>query len=186
VGDVMGDVLDTFLPVAARQSGILKRLALQSIEYILVTVHRAGNTDNPDRLRSILTALGSLSLPVIFPMHPRTRKIIDNYQIVLAKNIQVIEPVGYLDMLRLESNADCILTDSGGIQKEAYWLGVRCITLREETEWVETVQAGWNRLVGVDPEAIIGTVNGWRPEKERLPIFGSGNVAEKIVKYLLK
>jgi UDP-GlcNAc3NAcA epimerase len=96
---------------------------------------------------------------------------------ILAKNIQVIEPVGYFDMLWLESNADCILPGSGGIQKEAYWLGVRCITLREETEWVETVQAGWNRLVGVNPCAIIDAVNHWLPEKERIPIFGGGNVA---------
>jgi UDP-GlcNAc3NAcA epimerase len=184
VGDVMGDVLDRFLPVAARQSGILRQLDLQPKKYILVTVHRAANTDDPGRLHSILAALGSLSLPVVFPAHPRTRKIMDARQMRLAKNIQVIDPIGYLDMLWLESNADCILTDSGGIQKEAYWLGIRCITLREETEWVETVQAGWNRLVDVNLEMIIDSVNQWQPENVRVPIFGGGNVAEKIVKLL--
>jgi UDP-GlcNAc3NAcA epimerase len=186
VGDVMGEVLDSFLPIARKKSQILKQLLIQPKQYILVTVHRAGNTDNPDRLQSILSALGSLPLQVVFPIHPRTRKIITNSKLVLAENIQVIDPVGYLDMLWLESNADCILTDSGGIQKEAYWLGIRCITLREETEWVETVQAGWNRLVGVDAKAIMDAVNHWWPIEERIPIFGRSNVAQQIVRLLLE
>lgn len=183
-GDVMGDALEYFVQAAHRNSTILHRLDLKPKTYALATVHRAGNTDDPARLRAIMDALARLRLPVVFPVHPRTRKIIENLGIMLSDNVHAIEPVGYLDMLMLEANADAILTDSGGVQKEAYWLGVRCITLRDETEWVETVAAGWNRLVGADPLAIIDAVNTWQPNTERKRIYGDGSAAQKICQFL--
>lgn len=180
VGDVMGDALDYFLPHARQKSAVLQRLELKSDGYALATVHRAANTDDPRRLRTILAALGRLALPVVFPVHPRTRKVIESLDIRPAGNLLLIDPVGYLDMLQLEAHADCILTDSGGMQKEAYWLGVRCITLREETEWVETVAAGWNCLVGADAGAIVRAVTHWQPGREREPLYGDGQAAQKI------
>ena len=126
-----------------------------------------------------------MHLTVVFPVHPRTRKVIEELGLPLPKNILAIEPVSYLDMVQLEAHADCILTDSGGIQKEAYWLGVRAVTLREETEWVETVDAGWNCLVGADQSAIVSAVQTWRPVSERLPLYGDGHAAQKICEILV-
>jgi UDP-N-acetylglucosamine 2-epimerase len=119
-------------------------------------------------------------LPVIFPIHPRARRVVEENGMITPDNVRVIEPVGYLDMLALEEAASCILTDSGGVQKEAYWLGVRCITLHEETEWVETVSAGWNRLAGADPAVIVSAVETWFPKGERPALYGDGHAAEKI------
>jgi UDP-GlcNAc3NAcA epimerase len=148
VGDVMCDALLHNLVNARTKSKILKQLNLKAGEYSLVTIHRAANADDAERMRSILVALGMLPTQVIFPIHPRTRKKIGEWGISAGPNVLMVEPVGYFDMLALQENANCILTDSGGVQKEAYILGVRCITLREETEWVETVSVGWNKLVG--------------------------------------
>jgi UDP-GlcNAc3NAcA epimerase len=180
VGDVMGDSLDHFIQRARDRSSVLQVNRLSPQGYILATVHRAGNTDEPQRLRAIIEALGQTDLTVVFPVHPRTQKSIQAYGINPKNNLKIIEPVGYLDMLQLEANADCIITDSGGVQKEAYWVGVRCITLREETEWVETVQEGWNRLVGADPAAIVDTVKHWRPSGKQRKIYGDGHAAERI------
>ena len=185
VGDVMYDAVLHFIPLAEKHSSILEDLQLQTRGYALATVHRAGNTDDPDRLQAIISALGQLKSTVVFPVHPRTRKIIDTLGISLPGNVLGIEPLGYLDVLRLEANACCILTDSGGMQKEAYWAGVRCITLRQETEWVETVAAGWNRLVGIDVTAIVETVESWLPAGERPPVYGDGRAAEKIREILV-
>src|ERR1041384_6662606 len=138
VGDVMYDALLSNLAIAHKRSRILASLGLQRGTYALATVHRAANTDNPERIAAILAALGLLSKRVVFPVHPRTRNVIRESELAVSSNISIIEPVGHFDMLILQENADCILTDSGGMQKEAYLLGVRCITLREETEWVET------------------------------------------------
>jgi len=184
VGDVMYDAVRFYIPLAKQRSRILEDLNLKSGCYALATVHRAGNTDDPARLGAILAALGQVGLPVAFPVHPRTRKVIRNDGVTLPGNILAIDPVGYLDMLQLEANADCILTDSGGMQKEAYWVGARCLTLREETEWVETVEVGWNRLVGTDRDAIISAVKSWRPSGERPPVYGDGQAAEKISEIL--
>jgi UDP-N-acetylglucosamine 2-epimerase len=115
-----------------------------------LTIHRAANTDDDQRLKTILEAIKQTQLIIVFPIHPRTQKMLQEYDISLPPNIIPTEPLSYFDMLTLESKADCILTDSGGVQKEAYWLGVRCITLREETEWIETVECGWNKIVGVE------------------------------------
>ncbi|GAB4504740.1 MAG: UDP-N-acetylglucosamine 2-epimerase (non-hydrolyzing) [Anaerolineales bacterium] len=180
VGDVMYDALLYNLAQARGRSTILADLDLQSGKYALVTVHRAANTDHPANMTAILTALGRLPTRIVFPLHPRTRKLLAHYGLSAPPNVSLLEPVGYFDMLILEENADCILTDSGGMQKEAYLLGVRCITLRDETEWVETVQAGWNTLAGARSEAIQDAYENWRPRGERPALYGDGHAAEKI------
>ena len=184
VGDVMYDALLHNLAMARKRSTILQSLHLERGAYALATVHRAANTDDPARLVAILKALGSLSTRVIFPVHPRTRKLILEMSFVVSENVLVTEPVGHFDVLVLQESADCILTDSGGMQKEAYLLGVRCITLREETEWVETVEAGWNRLTGVDPDDIRDAFENWQPAGERPALYGNGNAAGEICEIL--
>ncbi len=178
VGDVMYDALLHNLAIARKRSTILQSLGLEKGTYALATVHRAANMDEPARMAAILEALGS-SVQVIFPAHPRTRKMIRERELPVSGNVRMIEPVGHFDVLLLQENADCILTDSGGMQKEAYLLGVRCITLREETEWVETVQAGWNKLTGVDADAIRGAFEVWHPSGERPALYGNGDAAEE-------
>lgn len=184
IGDVMFDALLHYLPLAQNLSSILESLKQNRASYALATIHRAANTDDPSKLKPLLEALGQISLPVIFPLHPRTRKVISSLGLILPANCVTIDPVGYLDMLQLEANAECILTDSGGIQKEAYWLGIRCITLREETEWVETVAAGWNRLAGTDTAAILDAFNSWKPQGDRPAVYGDGQAAYRIAAVL--
>jgi UDP-GlcNAc3NAcA epimerase len=184
VGDVMYDALLHNLQLAEQKSHVLAEMGLEPGAYALATVHRAANTDEPARLQGIMAAFGRLDTPVVFPIHPRTRKTLETQTIVLPDNVRAVPPVGYLDMLTLEQNAACILTDSGGVQKEAYLLGVRCITLRDETEWVETVQAGWNVLVGGDVDAIVAAYHDWFPAGDRPDYFGDGHAAEKIVPIL--
>jgi UDP-N-acetylglucosamine 2-epimerase len=184
VGDVMYDALLHNLDLARKRSIILSSLGLEKGKYALATVHRAANTDDPARLVAILNALGSLSTRVIFPVHPRTRKLIREMNVPVPDNLRLTEPVGPFDVLILQENASCILTDSGGMQKEAYLLGVRCITLREETEWVETVEAGWNRLAGVDADAIRDAFKNWHPADERPALYGNGHAAGEICEIL--
>ncbi len=180
VGDVMYDALLHNLKIARTRSQIIEHLALQRGGYVLATVHRAANTDKKERMESILTALGRLPVRTVFPVHPRAKKMMQEWGLPIGENILLIDPVGSFDMLTLQENANCILTDSGGVQKEAYLLGVRCITLREETEWVETVTAGWNRLAGVDTQRIAELFENWFPLGERQPLYGDGHSAEKI------
>ncbi len=184
VGDVMYDALLYNLAIARKRSTILQSFGLQKGVYALATVHRAANTDDPARMAAILGALGSLPMRVIFPVHPRTYKMIGEAGLSVSANVQMIEPVGHFDVLILQENANCILTDSGGMQKEAYLLGVRCITLREETEWVETVQAGWNKLTGVDEVAIQAAFETWHPSSDRPALYGNGNAAKEICQIL--
>lgn len=184
VGDVMYDALLHNLEVARNKSQIQKKLDLKKGEYALATAHRAANTDDKERMQSILSALGRLSSRVVFPVHPRTRKMMQEWGISARSNVSMIEPVGYFDMLALQENANCILTDSGGVQKEAFLAGVRCITLREETEWVETVTAGWNRLAGVDEELIVNLFENWFPKSARAPLYGDGQSANQICEIL--
>ncbi len=159
VGDVMVDAL-LFNRDLATRSDILDRLDLKAGTYYLATVHRASNTDDEQHLRSIMAAFAALDRPVIFPAHPRTRKFLEQYGITPEpiSNVRLIEPLAYLDMLRLLAQAAAVLTDSGGVQKEAYILQIPCITLRENTEWVETVEDGWNMLAGADTDRIIAAV----------------------------
>lgn len=184
VGDVMCDALLHNLELAHGKSQILKRLGLKKGEYALATIHRAANTDHKNRMSSILNAFGSLSSQVVFPVHPRARKMMQEWGLPIKPNVSLIEPLGHFDMLVLQENANTILTDSGGVQKEAYLLGVRCITLREETEWVETVSAGWNKLVGVNSNMIVDTYNNWHPQGERTSLYGDGHSALQICKII--
>jgi len=166
IGDVMYDALFDNLETARKTSSILDRLHLQPKAFVLTTVHRAENTDRPERLKGIMTALVSLAesgYTVVFPVHPRTKKQLGESRIASARNFMVIDPVSYLDMVLLESTARVILTDSGGVQKEAYWLRVPCLTLRDETEWVETVTTGWNQLTGTDAGRILSAVETIAP-----------------------
>ena len=183
VGDVMYDAVLQPGALAARRARILSQLEIQPGTYLLATIHRPRNTDEPDRLQAIMEAFRSIGDPIVFPAHPRTQKAIAQYAQV-PSNVRMIEPVGYLDMLQLEQQARAVLTDSGGVQKEAYLAGVPCITLREETEWVETVQAGWNQLVGADTAKIVAAVQNLRTPEARPPLFGDGHAAARIVALL--
>lgn len=183
VGDVMYDAVLQYAELAERRSRILDELGLEKQGYALATVHRAENTDDPERLRAILLGLEGISregLPVILPLHPRTRKEIRRLGIALDA-VRIVDPVSYLDMLLLEKNARAILTDSGGVQKEAFFFQVPCVTLREETEWVETVEAGWNVLVGCEPERIVQAALEARPGVESAWPYGDGRAAERII-----
>ena len=184
-GDVMYDAVLQFGTLAQKKSNVMERFCLKSREYLLTTVHRPYNTDCPERFRKLIQAFEKLKKTLVFPVHPRTRKRIADLfgkdAFMKKENIKFIEPVGYLDMLILEQNASIILTDSGGVQKEAYFFAVPCVTLRPETEWVETVETGWNLLVDSDAERLIWAVeeHSW-PTGEPPPIFGDGRASEKV------
>lgn len=184
VGDVMLDAMLQNLPTARCRSDVLARLGLRPGNYALVTIHRAGNTDNPARLWQIVTGLNQIPETIVFPVHPRTQKALNQLGIHFAPHVRPIEPVSYFDMVVLEENARLIATDSGGVQREAYFLGIPCLTLRDETEWIETVEVGWNRLVGTDPERILQAWFDFTPPPERPPLFGDGTAAQRIVQIL--
>ena len=184
VGDVMADALFVFAAIAEERSSIISDLSLKPKKYALATAHRSGNVDDKDKLAAIIQGLKRIGQQIILPLHPRTKKMLAEFDLAFSENVQVISPVGYLDMLMLEKNAECILTDSGGIQKEAYLLGVRCITMREETEWVETVDAGWNVLVGADSDAIVQSYSDFHPSGKRPQVYGGGDAADKIVQVI--
>jgi len=172
-GDVTVDAISDNIE-AARRSRVLEHLGLESKRYLLATIHRQGNTDYEPNLRSIVEALLEIDEDIVFPLHPRTEKYLKTCRLYdkLKGNIRLIKPLGYLDFLKLMSNARKILTDSGGIQKEAYILSVPCITLRDNTEWVETVENGWNILVGTNKERIINAVREFEPQGEPVSVFG--------------
>jgi len=186
VGDVMYDSVLRYTAIAEEKSKILSILGIESKKYLLATLHRPVNVDDLDQLRGLLDTFNQIGAPIVFPAHPRTRKALHSAEFSLGANIKLIEPVGYLDMLWLEKNAQLILTDSGGVQKEAYWMKVPCITLREETEWVETVQAGWNTLVGADRKNILNAVNRAAAPASYPSLFGDGNASGEIVHYLVE
>jgi len=184
VGDVMYDAILHFSKIAKSRSKILHSLGLKVGEYILATIHRAENTNNIERLKNIITAFNESGEYIVLPMHPRTRKYIENYNLAFKDNVKVIEPVGYLDMVMLESNCRMIVTDSGGVQKESFFLSKPCITLRDETEWVETVKYGFNVLAGADTEKIINLITGFNPARVRNDCFGDGDASGKIIDIL--
>jgi UDP-GlcNAc3NAcA epimerase len=170
-GDVLADVLLSTrdrLPEGGEQG-----------EYVLATAHRNYNTDSPERLGAVLACLEAAEQRVIFPLHPRTRKSLEAWGLAVPANVEVRDAVTYTEMLALERGAVAIATDSGGVQREAYLWGVPCITMREETEWIETVSTGWNTLVGVDAEQFRAALAKPSP-RSRPPIFGDGNAAERI------
>lgn len=167
-GDVMAEALAEAATRAQVESTVLDRLQLSEQGYVLATVHRAENTNDPARLKRILETFNTLGEPVVFPMHPRTRQAVEGIGWVPSPQVMVIEPQGYLDMVRLETSARVVLTDSGGVQKEAYWLGVPCVTLRDETEWVETLADGRNLLAGSDAQKIVAGVRAAGPTTARV------------------
>jgi UDP-N-acetylglucosamine 2-epimerase (non-hydrolysing) len=184
-GDVMVDALKENIKIAERKSKILNELDLNPKDYYLATLHRAENTDNFNRLKNIANAFCEVE-NLIFPCHPRTEKFLKQFDLwdKLTEHVKVIKPVGYLDMLMLEKNALKILTDSGGVQKEAYIFNVPCITLRENTEWVETVKDGWNVLAGANKEKIVKMTNDFEPKGRQRDVFGSEDASEKIMKII--
>lgn len=185
VGDVMLDVLNWAKERAQTKAPeILNRLGLKEKSYLLATLHRSENTDDLSRFSRILDALNSLDEAVVFPIHPRTRKVLADGNYQLKPHVFLIDPVAYLDMMTLTDSARMVLTDSGGLQKEAYWLSVPCLTLRDETEWVETVQEGWNTLVGSDSRRICHAVHSFVPPKSRPTLYGDGCAATKCVDLL--
>lgn len=186
-GDVMEESAIYFNKIAKEKTTILKQLGLEIDNYILATIHRAENTDNPEKLRAIFGSLDKINkeTKVILPLHPRTANIIKSLGI--KTNVTIIEPVGYLDMTILTSNAKLIMTDSGGLQKEAFFFNKYCITLREETEWVELVDNEYNFLTGSDSEKIVKTFYNLKNKKfsKHHSFYGGGNAAQKITDYLL-
>jgi UDP-GlcNAc3NAcA epimerase len=182
VGDVMLDVLNWARERAEKKAdAVLQKFGLEAKRYLLATVHRSENTDDPKKLSSILEAFNGREETILFPMHPRTRKMIKTQGVHLKPHIRVVEPLGYFDMVVASGAARAILTDSGGVQKEAYWLGVPCITLREQTEWVETVENGWNTLVGTNGEKIRAAMQDFVPPSKRPGLYGEGETAERCV-----
>lgn len=185
VGDVMYDSVLYNIKLAMEKSDVLDQLELRPEKYYLATVHRAENTDNQDKLLTILEALNQLDRKVVFPIHPRTRNLLKEYgrDAGAYHNILVIDPVGYLDMLMLTKYSRKVLTDSGGLQKEAYFLDKPCVTLRNETEWVETLEGNWNVLVGIDKDRIVEAVRSLAPEikVKNKKYFGNGRAAKKMI-----
>ena len=183
-GDVMYDVALEFGKLADEQSRILTELGIDKTTYLLCTVHRAHSTDHRDHLSGIVDALVKAGDTVIFPVHPRTRAALENFNLLKnlkeSSNVVVTQPISYLDMIQLEKYAKKILTDSGGVQKEAYFYRVPCITLRDETEWVETIEDGWNILVGTDTSRILKAVQTFSPASDQRSLFGNGRAAVKI------
>jgi UDP-N-acetylglucosamine 2-epimerase len=175
VGDVMADACFRFAPVARERSRILDRLELAQGSYVVATIHREANVQ-PDRLERIVDGLGRIADPVVFPAHPRTRTRLSE----LPSNVRLVDPLGYLDMAALCSQARVIVTDSGGLQKEAYWYGVPCVTARPSTEWVDTVEVGANVLVDADPEALAAAVAAARMPDERPQLYGDGHASARV------
>ena len=188
-GDVMYDAVIFNSEIAEKKSKIMQELNCKEKEYILATIHRAENTNEKENLIELFSGLSEVGERVILPLHPRTRKYINEYNIAVSKKITLIDPIGYLDMLVLEKNAKIIATDSGGVQKEAFFFKVPCLTLRNETEWIETVEAGWNCLVGASAKKIIEAVKDIKHNKQtmkNIDAFGDGYAGEKIVELITK
>jgi UDP-GlcNAc3NAcA epimerase len=175
VGDVMADACFALAPIARERSTVLDRLGLEPLGYAVATIHREANV-RPERLARIVDGLGRVAGRVIFPAHPRTRAALQQ----VPANVSVLEPLGYLDMAALVSQARVLVTDSGGLQKEAYWYGVPCVTARPSTEWVDTVEVGANVLVDDDPDALAAAVAAARMPDERPPLYGDGHASELV------
>ncbi|SFI64756.1 non-hydrolyzing UDP-N-acetylglucosamine 2-epimerase [Thermoflavimicrobium dichotomicum] len=188
VGDVMLDAVNYNRQLALQESRVLSQFGLEANRYLLITLHRAENTDDPARLKEIIEAVNELDTPAVLPLHPRTHGKLEQFGLKIQNPyVLVIEPVGYLDMLQLEVHAQKILTDSGGVQKEAFFAQVPCITMRDETEWVETVELGANVLVGANKEKILDAVEHFTVDFNEIPlVFGDGKAAEKIVNQLMQ
>jgi UDP-N-acetylglucosamine 2-epimerase (non-hydrolysing) len=182
-GDVMYDALLAVRDRVGEDSAVLERYSLSEGEFILSTVHRAENTDSRERLEAIFEALSDASLPVILPLHPRTESSLKEYGLweYANEHIKLVEPLDYLDFVCLMDTAERIVTDSGGIQKEAFFLDTFCVTMRDETEWTETVDAGWNTLVGADRDSIsVALDRDWERPVEKPEPYGDGNASREV------
>lgn len=189
VGDIMIDALKASIIDAEKNSSVLEELNLKEKEFMVATVHRAGNTDDKTKLKSIVEAFVEGGEKIVFPMHPRTTKALRSYNLDKKfedTNVVIVSPLSYTDMLVLEKNAKKILTDSGGMQKEAYFFKVPCITLRDKTEWVETVNDGWNILTGENKSKIIDAVKNFNPKGKQSEDYGDGNASRNIADILKK
>lgn len=185
VGDVMLDVLNWAKQrVDLKETGVLKRYGIKKKEYLLATIHRSENTNDIHRFTEILNAINSIDETIVFPVHPRSRKLMTEIGFHARDHLHLIEPVSYVDMVAITGSARLVLTDSGGLQKEAYWLGIPCITLRNETEWVETVESGWNTLVGSNLENLGEVVKRFAPPSQRPSLYGDGAAAVQCVNLL--
>lgn len=185
VGDVMYDAA-LFYKERAVKPAWFDELGLHVEGYVLATIHRAENTDAPANMENILSGLGATNIPVVLPIHPRTKERIQKFGLPIPSNVIIVDPVGYLEMVWLESRCRLIATDSGGVQKEAYFFGKRCVTLRGETEWTELVDSGWNTLVGADVSRIKAALAASEPEISRPPLYGDGNAAAQIIQALVE
>lgn len=176
VGDVMVDAMEYNKKIADARKGVAEGLGFTKGNYLALTIHRPVNTDSPEHMANIIRAMGESKKDIVFPIHPRTTKCLEDYGLLdcMPQNVKMVEPLSYLDMIKLMGDAEKIVTDSGGIQKEAYMLGVPCITLRENTEWLETLDGGWNVLVNVDVGKILAGIRDNKPRGERRDLFGSG------------
>jgi UDP-N-acetylglucosamine 2-epimerase len=184
VGDVMVDIALLFRPRAMEDTRPLDRAGVAPGQYALVTAHRPGNVDDPARLRRLVDLLLALPLPVVLPLHPRTRARLERAgwlaELEDAPGVALEPPLGYVEFTALLGHARAVLTDSGGVQKEAYLAGVPCVTLRDTTEWVETVDAGWNVLVDLDAAAALAALDGRAPA-DRPPLYGDGHAGARVV-----
>ncbi len=183
VGDIMSDSLKLGLELAKGYSEIMKELSLQPGTFALLTLHRPYNVDDPRSLELILRGLDSLNKKIVFPVHPRTRNVLAGLDPESFKNLSFIEPLSYLDFISLMGAAEMILTDSGGIQKEAYIIGRPCVTLRSETEWTETVSSGWNLLLPIDSEGFPAAIENFTVPGAHPDLFGA-DVSKKILETL--
>jgi UDP-N-acetylglucosamine 2-epimerase (non-hydrolysing)/UDP-GlcNAc3NAcA epimerase len=185
VGDVMADVTLTALPIAEAGSDAPDRLGVAGRPYLLVTAHRSGNVDSEEALTRLVALLEVLPMPAVFPIHPRTRRSLESAgelgRLEAAEQLVLTPPLGYLDFLKLLDNCAAVLTDSGGVQKEAYLVSVPCITLRDSTEWVETVELGWNRLVGLDRDRVLEALRDLEPPAAHPELYGGGRAGERVV-----
>lgn len=189
-GDISLDTYSLISQIPSNKSDILERLNIRSGEFALATVHRAINTDIPERLVEILQGLSKSEIPVIFPIHPRTRKVMVESNLfsrfTQSSNLRIVDPVGYFDMLALEKNARIIITDSGGVIREAFFSKVPSVIVDETTEWIDLVQAGWSHLVGADSQKICENIHSSKKPENWEPVLGDGTARKKIVSYLEK
>jgi len=181
VGDVMVDALELAKRLA-RETDAVGQMGLHENEFLLLTIHRAGTADSAEILEGILGAVDELGAPVVFPAHPRTRGTMERAGLGGWANVRIVPPVGHAALVGLAAAARCVLTDSGGVQKEAYLLGTPCVTLRKHTEWTETLAGGWNALAGTEPAKIAKAAARPRPTADRPPVFGDGHAAERIAR----
>ena len=188
VGDVMVDVAQLLAPRARERTAVLEACEVAPGGYLLATAHRAGTVDDPDKLERLAALLAAMPDPVVLPLHPRTRARLEAAgllaELEAAPGVRLVPPLGYLDFTALLLHARAVLTDSGGVQKEAYLAGVPCVTLRDRTEWTETVETGWNALVGLDEDAARAALEREHPA-ERPPLYGDGRAGERVVQALL-